>query len=130
MNANATAIDAHVEAVIIPVLEQYGATITARSYDDFYSVLTISFRGQQIALAASIIDRADPKALKFFLKHHDRLQAIVADLMHVPAPFYSDVSIALDGAFGRRHDVDERSLAFSFICDKLRVAGKTIWTND
>jgi len=130
MIANVAAIDAHVETVIAPVLNQHGATITARNYDDFYAVLTIRFRGEQMPISAPIIDRDDPKALKFFLKHYDRLQGVVAGLMNIADPFYSDISTALDAAFGKRHHVDERSLTFSYVCRKLRAAGKRVWTND
>lgn len=128
------AIDAHVEAVIVPVLQDHGAVIVARNYDDFYNVLTIEFRGERITVVASVVGRADPKGLRFFLRHFDEVREIVKRLMAITDPFYSDISIAIDTAFdtafGKQRSVDERLLVFSFICSKLRAAGKHIWTND
>lgn len=128
--ANSQAIDAHVDAVIVPILRAYGAEITGRNYEDFYKVLTLEHRGQRISVPASVVGRTDPKALRFLLRHFDTVQEIVGRLMGISDPFYSDISIALDTAFGEGHHVDERVLAFSFICDRLRAAGKRIWTGD
>ena len=122
-------IDRHVEAVILPVLDRHGAAIVARNYDDFYGCLTIEHRGEWLPLGVPVIDRKDPKALKLFLEHFDEIQAVVQRVMRITDPFYSDISVALDRLF-RGRNPDERSLAFSYVCDKLRQAGKRIWTSD
>jgi hypothetical protein len=122
-------IDHHLQAVILPVLKQYGALVVARHDESFYDLLIIEYRGQRIALSRPVIDRRDPKALKLFLRHFDSLSGVIKDLLTVADPFYSDVSMALD-ALLRGKNPDERSLAFRCVCDQLRAAGKRIWTND
>jgi hypothetical protein len=122
-------IDRHIEAVILPVLAEYGASVVARNDESFYDLLTIEYRGQRIALSRPVIGRNDPKALKFFFRHFDALSGVIEDLLTVADPFYSDVSLALDALF-RGKNPDERSLAFQYVCDRLRAAGKRIWTND
>jgi hypothetical protein len=122
-------IDQHLEAVILPVLKQYGALVVARNDESFYDLLIIEFRGQRIALSRPVIDRNDPKALRLFFRHFDALSVVVADLMQIADPFYSDISVALDSLL-RGTTPDERSLAFHYVCERLRAAGKRIWTND
>jgi hypothetical protein len=122
-------IDQHLDTVILPVLKQYGALVVARHDESFYDLLVIEYRGQRIALSRPVIDRNDPKALKLLLRHFDTLTGVIADLMQISDPFYSDISMALDSLF-RGKNPDERSLAFRYVCDRLRAAGKRIWTND
>jgi hypothetical protein len=122
-------IDQHLEAVIFPVLAEYGALVVARHDESFYDLLVIEYRGQTIPLSRPVIDRKDPKALKLFLRHFDTLTGVIADLMQIDAPFYSDISMALDGVL-RGKNPDERSLAFHYVCDRLRAAGRHIWVND
>jgi len=129
MKSAATILDEHIEAFIQPLLRQYGVTIWTCNYSGFYDLLIIEYRGEQVALCASVVAGTKPVALRFFLENWDKLQAVLAHLMSISSPFYSDIFMSLDDACGKGH-VGERVLAFAYICDRLTKAGKRIWPND
>lgn len=122
-------IQAFIAENVIPILNKYGAFIYSSDIEahrkvkdgEVFYPLKIGHNGQSLALSGQQMSK--PQSIEFFLKHAEDIDAIVADLLKIESPFYSDVYAATTQKWGKGKP---DTIAYSAICDRLRKAGKTI----
>ena len=118
---------------ITPILTKYGATLTgifpeaaAQTLQDgrIHTILTFSYKGEDFDLDGS---QLRPKDIEFLLKHWDRIQEIYHHLDGQSDPFYSSISNWFKQEFDRR-TLENNSLAFTYICNKIQKSGRRVWS--
>lgn len=120
--------EAHLENCVIPLLDKYDAKITNRNWG-FYDFITILFRNEKIDLSVSDVGSTKLIGLRFFLSRYDEIVEVLRSLDNVSDPFYSDISLTLENKFGKRNIANGRStIAYQYICNKIRESGRRIWS--
>jgi hypothetical protein len=127
-------LESHARRHIYPFLDQFGAKVVETYFDAQANaaplqkavVLVIEFKGQKIDVHSSTLQLGP---IKFLLEHWDDVQAIIQDLLKVDVVFEKDIFVRFKSRWPQKSQRRDDTLAYAYICDRLRASGKRIQPN-